>query len=190
MAPGKVDSNNLSRVPVLTVSLGPPEQARIYMELELMLAHTANSFLMSQFSQGRIAIDSIKKTVDGWKAKGRPSVLEFMYDQGTQRDLVAINQNTFQFHGDRASDSVRVNSMLYNWKQIASHMAIRTFCSSDSVILKLIFDIGQILELLGAVEGLVSRYQNIRMSVNDKVQVARRKKRVEAKFEHGRELSW
>lgn len=191
MAPGKgINPGNLPKVTVLTVSLGPPEQARIYMELELMLVHTANSFLMSQFSQGRIAIDSIKKTVDAWKAKGRPGVIEFMYDQGTQRDLVAINQHTFQFHGERASDSVRVNSMLYNWKQVASHMAIRTFCSSDSVILKLIFDIGQILELLGAAEGILTRYKDIRLSVNDKVQVASKKKNGEAKFEHGRQLSW
>jgi len=159
------------------------------MELELMLVHTANSFLMSQFSQGRIAIDSIKKTVDGWKAKGRPSVIEFMYDQATQRDLIATNQHTFQFFGERATDGTRVNSILFNWKQVAAHMAIRTFCSADSVILKLIFDIGQILRLLGAVEGILTRYQNIRISVHDKVQIAR-KKESETKFEHGHQLSW
>lgn len=160
------------------------------MELELMLVHTANSFLMAQFSQSRIAIDSIKKTFDSWKAKGRPSVVEFMYDQTTQRELVAVNQHSFEFHGNRARDSIRVNSMLYNWKQVASHMSIRTFCSADSVILKLIFDIGQILELLGAAEGILARYQSIRLSVNERVQHARKKKKDELNFEHGRQLSW
>jgi hypothetical protein len=145
------------------------------MELELMLVHTANGFLMTQFSQGRIAIDSIKKTSDMWKNKGRPSVIEFMYDQATQRDLVAVNQHTFRFYGERAGDGIRVNSMLYNWKQVASHMVVRTFCNADTVILKLLFDIRQILELLGATEGIMLRHQSIRMSVNTRVHNSRMK---------------
>lgn len=140
-----------------------------------MLVHTANGFLMTQFSQGRIAIDSIKKTSDMWKNKGRPSVIEFMYDQATQRDLVAVNQHTFRFYGERAGDGIRINSMLYNWKQVASHMVIRTFCNADTVILKLLFDIGQILELLGATEGILLRHQSIRMSVNARVHSSRMK---------------
>lgn len=191
LSPAKsfANADRVARSTVLTVSLGPPEQARIYMELELMLVHTANSFLMSQFSQGRIAIDSIKKTFDAWKNKGRPSVIEFMYDQSTQRELVAVNQHTFRFHGERAGDGIRINSMLYNWKQVASHMVVRTLCNADTVILKLIFDIGQILELLGAAEGILLRYQNIRLSVNDKVQAARRERSTEEKLEDGRQLS-
>ena len=163
------------KLSVLSVSLGPPEQARIYMETELMLVHTANSFLMNQFRQGRMSMDSIKKTVDTWKARGRPIVTEFMYDQTTQRDLVATNQHNLRFHGDKAADSVRVNAMLYNWKQVASSMAIRTFCDADTVILKLLFDIEQILELLGAGEPILLRLQQIRASANEMMRVARGK---------------
>jgi hypothetical protein len=158
---------------VLSVSLGPPEQARIYMEVELMLAHTANSFLMTQFSHGRMAMDSIKKTVDSWKAKGRPTVLEFMYDQSTQRDLIAVNQHNFRFYGEKAGDKVRINTTLYNWRQVASFMTLRTFCDADTVILKLLFDIEQILHLLGAREPLLLRLQQIRASATETMRVAR-----------------
>ena len=160
-------------ISVLAVSLGPPEQARISMEIELMLVHTANSFLMNQFSMGRIAVDSIKKTVDTWRSKGRPIVIEFMYDQATQRDLVAVNQQNFRFHGERAGDGVRINSMLYNWKQVAALMAIRTFCDADTVLLKLLFDTEQILELLGAREPILLRLQHIRCSANEMIRIAR-----------------
>lgn len=160
------------KISVLSVSLGPPEQARIYMEVELMLVHTGNNFLMSQFTQGRMAIDSIKKTVDTWKAKGRPTVLEFMYDQATQRDLIAVNQHNLRFHGERAGDSVRISATLYSWKQVASFMAIRTFCDADTIILKLLFDIEQILELLGAKEPILLRLQQIRASSTETMRVA------------------
>ncbi|KAJ5053975.1 uncharacterized protein L3040_000264 [Drepanopeziza brunnea f. sp. 'multigermtubi'] len=164
------------KMSILSVSLGPPEQARLLMEVELMIVHTANTFLMSQFSQGRIAVDSIKKTVDTWKSRGRHVVIEFMYDQATQRDLVAANQHNFRFFGERAGSEVRTNSMLYNWKQVASLMAIRTFCDADTVILKLLFDVEQILELLGGAESIMLRLQQIRANSNEMMRLARQRK--------------
>jgi hypothetical protein len=134
---------------VLSISLRPPEQARIYVEVELMIVHTANKFLMTQFSHGRIGVDSIKKIVDGWKSKGRPLVLEFMYDQATQRELVVANRHNFRFRGETAGSELRTTSMLYNWKQVASLMLIRTFCTADPVLLKLLFDVEQILRSWG-----------------------------------------
>lgn len=163
---------------MLSISLTPPEQAKVYMELELMLVHTANNFLMSQFSQGRIDVDSIKKTVDAWKSKGRPLVIEFMYDQGTQRELVVANQHNFRFHGPTAGSEVRISSMLYNWKQVASLMSVRTFCSADTVIMKILFDIEQVLELLGAAEPLMLRLQQIRSTANQNIRTARHNKEV------------
>ena len=144
-----------------------------------MLVHTTNKFLMNEFCQGRMAVDSIKKTSDVWKSKGRPAVIEFMYDQPTQRELVAANQHNFRFHGDRAADPVRIASMLYNWKQVAGVMAVRTFCSPDTVILKLLFDIEQILELLGGVEGIMLRLQQIQGSMSEMMRVARLEKNVQ-----------
>lgn len=149
-----------------------------------MLVHTANSFLMNQFSQGRMDIDTIKKTVESWKNKGRPVVIEFMYDQATQRDLVVANQQSFRFHGDNAGSDIRVNSMLYNWKQVANLMLIRTFCNADTVILKLLFDIEQILELLGAVEPMMIRLQQIRATATEIMRVARLSKDTKANSQH------
>jgi hypothetical protein len=163
------------------------------MELELMLVHTGNCFLMTQFSQGRIAVDSIKKIVDTWKNKGRPIVIEFMYDQATQRELVAANQHNFRFHGGRAGDEIRINSMLYNWKQVANLMSIRTFCTADTVLLKLLFDIEQMLELLGAGEPILLRLQQIRASANEMMRLARHKKEVEMGVQtvhRGRQMAW
>jgi hypothetical protein len=174
---GRARSNSDKKAKsVLAISLGPPEQARVYMEIELMLVHTANSFLMNQFSQGRMDIDSIKKTVEAWKNKGRPVVIEFMYDQATQRDLVVTNQQNFRFHGSNAGNDIRINSMLYNWKQVANLMLIRTFCTADTVILKLLFDIEQILELLGAVEAMMIRLQQIRATATEMMRIARQNK--------------
>lgn len=178
-------------MPMLSVSLSPPIQARLYMEVELMLVHTANAFLMNQFSQGRIAVDSIKKIADGWKNKGRPKVIEFMYDQMTQRELVVINQHDFRFYGERAGDALRVNSMLYNWRQVASLMAIRTFCSADPIVLKLLFDVEQILELLGASAAMLLRFQDIRGVVNRDLKAAKeREKEKNEATANGRERSF
>ncbi|KAI6714907.1 hypothetical protein JHW43_002561 [Diplocarpon mali] len=173
---GRSNNDKRPKISILSVSLGPPEQARLLMEVELMIVHTANTFLMNQFSQGRIAVDSIKKTVDTWKSKGRHVVIEFMYDQATQRDLVAANQHNFRFFGERAGNDVRTNSMLYNWKQVASLMSIRTFCEADTVILKLLFDVEQILELLGGAEAIMLRLQQIRAGANEMMRIARQKK--------------
>ena len=158
-----------------------------------MLVHTANNFLMTQFSQGRISMESIKKTVDTWKSKGRPVVIEFMYDQATQRELVAANHHNFRFHGDTTCNDVRISSMLYNWKQVANVMAVRTFCNADTILLKLLFDIEQILELLGAGEPMMVRLQQIRAAASENMRIARHNKDVKdtvQSFSRGRNVAW
>ncbi|KAF5870397.1 uncharacterized protein Bfra_009783 [Botrytis fragariae] len=180
----KLDKNRIS---VLSISINPYEQARYLVELELMIVHTANTFLMIQFSQGRMSIDSIKKTVDTWKNKGRPAVVEFMYDQGTQRDLVTANQYNFRFHGNRLGDDVRISSMLYNWKQVASLMSIRIFCNADTVLLKLVFDVEQILEVIGGSEQIMFRLQHLRLSINEAIRVAKVERTTSR---DGREKQW
>lgn len=182
----KVPRSGHPKLSILARSLSPPVQAKIDMELELSLVHTANSFLMNQFRQGRMALESIKKVSDSWRGRGRPGVIEFMYDQATQRELVVANQHHFRFHGERAADDIRINSMLYNWKQVSNLMAIRTFCDADTVILKLIFDIEQILELLGATEPIMLRLQHIRAQANESMRIARRDEKP-ASQKHGRE---
>lgn len=132
------------------ISLDPPTQAKLYSEIELMICATANQYLMTQRREGRISIESIAKITNFWASKGRPQVIEFQFDQATQRDLILYNLKTFRFYGERAENAVSLNSMMYNWKTLAKEMAVRTFCTPDSVIRKHLHDIYQILEMLGA----------------------------------------
>jgi hypothetical protein len=104
---------------------------------------------MSEYHNNRMSVDSLKKVTDFWKSKGRPQVLEFHYDQSTQRDLIVANQKTFRFHGPSANDPLKVHAMLYAWKNNAREMAVRTFCYPDSMIRKHVRDAFVILDFLG-----------------------------------------
>jgi hypothetical protein len=105
---------------------------------------------MEQYTQGRMLADSLKRVKDFWQSKGRAQVVEFKYDQLTQRDLIIANQKNFRFHGENANNPLHINAILYTWKQDAKEMSIRTFCSPDSMIEKHIVDCYKILGMLGA----------------------------------------
>ena len=132
------------------ISIDPPTQAKLYSEIELMICATANQYLMTQRQEGRMSIESLVKITTFWASKGRPQVIEFQFDQSTQRDLILYNLKTFRFYGENAENPVSLNSMMYNWKTVAKEMSVRTFCTPDSVIRKHLHDIYQILEMLGA----------------------------------------
>lgn len=138
-----------------------------------MLVLTANKFLMNEFSQGRLSLDTMKKVSDAWKNKGRPAVVEFQYDQSTQRELISANQRNVRFHGFRASDQIRISAMLYSWKQAGPILSLHTFCTPDTVFMKLLFDVGQILEFLGATDTLSYRMQQLRAESSERIRMAR-----------------
>lgn len=131
------------------VSLNPAQQADVYSDVELLICNAANTFLMHQYQNCRMSVDSLKKVTDFWRGKGRPQVMEFHYDQSTQRDLIVANQKNFRFFGPNANDPLRVNAMLYAWKNDAREMSIRTFCYPDSLIRNHIRDSFMILDFLG-----------------------------------------
>ncbi|OJD12132.1 hypothetical protein AJ78_07219 [Emergomyces pasteurianus Ep9510] len=132
------------------ISLDPPTQAKLYSEVELMICVTANKFLLDQHKEGRISVESVTKVTNFWASKNRPQVVQFQFDQLTQRDLVIYNLRTFKFHGECAQNVVALNATLRNWKAVAKEMSIRTFCTPDSVIRKHMHDTHKILEMLGA----------------------------------------
>ncbi|KAI1981524.1 hypothetical protein LOZ53_006074 [Ophidiomyces ophidiicola] len=132
------------------ISLDPPTQAKLYSEMELMICVTANKFLMDQYRDGRMSSESVTKVISFWTSKNRPQVVQFQFDQATQRDLILYNIKNFGFHGECARDSVVLNATLYNWKIIAKEMNVRTFCYPDSVIRKHMHDTHKLLEMLGA----------------------------------------
>ena len=132
------------------VSLKPPEQSKLYCELELMLSAAANKYLMDQKEAGRMSLNSIQKVTQRWVERGRPQVIEFQFDLITQRELVFMNMKTFRFYGPHAENMVSLVTMLNSWKATAKEMSVRTFCTPDSVIKKQLHGTYKILELLGA----------------------------------------
>ncbi|KAL1955464.1 hypothetical protein VTO42DRAFT_8558 [Malbranchea cinnamomea] len=136
--------------PRVPTSLDPPTQAKLYSELELMICATANRFLIEQYNQGRMSPESIAKVTNFWASKNRPQVVQFQFDQLTQRDLILYNIRTMAFHGDSARNPIILNATMYDWKAVAKEMSVRTFCYPDSVIRKHMHDTHKILEMLGA----------------------------------------
>ena len=132
------------------VSLTPPQQAKLYSEMELMICATANQYLQIQQREGRMSLESLSKVLQAWSSKNRPQVIEFLFDQATQRDLVLYNLKTFRFYGPHADNIISMNSMMAAWKALAREMSVRTFCSPDAVVKKNLMDAFKVLEMLGA----------------------------------------
>lgn len=58
-----------------SVSLSPYIQGDFYMQLELLLTIETNRFLMTEFQDGRVSIESVSKIVETWRNRGRPQVI-------------------------------------------------------------------------------------------------------------------
>lgn len=146
------------------ISLDPKTQAKLYSEMELMICVTANKFLLEQYKQGRVSVESVSKVTSFWASKNRPQVIQFQFDQATQRDLILHNLKTFKFHGEFTVNVVLLNATLHNWKTVAKEMSIRTFCSPDSVIRKHLHDTLKILEMLGAPLATFFAFQELQVN--------------------------
>jgi hypothetical protein len=124
---------------------------------------------MEQWRAGHLSDDSIAKTKHTWTAKNRPQVLEFMYDQLTQRDLIASNLRNLHFHGECGRNPQVLNATLHNWKSMAMEMAVRTFCSADSAIKKYMHDSHKIIEMLGAPANTFLALQDLQIRTLTKI---------------------
>ena len=172
------------------VSLSPPMQAKLYSEMELMICATANQYLNVQHKEGRMTVESLKKVTEWWASKNRPQVIEFMFDQATQRDLVLYNIKSFRFYGPNANDTFQMNAMMQSWKALCRDMSVRTFCTPDSVIRKHTHDCYKILEMLGAPLVTFMAFQEIQMKAL-KVMREEQKKRDEYEaIQFGVERRW
>ncbi|KAL5002967.1 hypothetical protein BDV10DRAFT_181180 [Aspergillus recurvatus] len=135
---------------IVAVSLDAAAQSKLYSEMEMMICVSANQFLMQEYAGGRISEESIKKINKFWGSKNRPGVVEFQYDQATQRQLILSNIRTLHFNGESSTNPVALHSNLHNWKAVVKEMSVRTFCAPDSVIRKHMHDIQKLLDMLGA----------------------------------------
>jgi hypothetical protein len=172
------------------ISLDPPAQAKLYCEVELMICVTANNYLLQQRKEGRMSVESLTKVVEAWQNKGRPQVVEFQFDQATQRDLILYNLKTFHFHGERADNVLTINSMMFGWKTIAKEMSIRTFCYPDSVIRKHLHDIYKILELLGAPLTTFLAFQELQVKTLNLMRDEQKKRLERSQIAFGQERVW
>ncbi|KAI4145181.1 MAG: hypothetical protein LQ341_002454 [Variospora aurantia] len=158
-------SGSIKAASTFPVSLSPPEQAKFYSEAELMIVATANNYLIIQKDEGRMSYESVVKITNFWAQKNRPQVIDFMFDQLTQRDLILSNLKTFRFYGPNAENAMSMNAMMNSWKTLAKEMSVRTFCTGDSTIRKQIQDIYKILELLGAPMVTFMAFQQIQVRI-------------------------
>lgn len=147
-----------SNVPI---SLDSFTQAKLYSDMELMICSSANHFLVGQHRVGRVSRESIKKVNNFWGSKNRPQVVEFQFDQATQRQLVLSNIRTLDFHGESATNPILLRSNLQNWKAIVKEMNVRTFCLPDSAVRKHMYDIHKILDMLGAPLSISLAFQEL-----------------------------
>ena len=181
------DHDSISRFPV---SLDPPTQAKLYMEMELMICVTANSYLMQQRRERRMSVESLVRITEFWKNKGRPQVIEFQFDQATQRDLILYNLKTFRFYGQHGENNMQLHSMLHSWKAIAKEMTIRTFCFPDAMIRRHMHDIYRILELLGAPLVTFLAFQEIQVRALKVIRDEQVKRKEKASVQYGVEKPW
>lgn len=149
-----------------------------------MICATANEYLQTQQHFHRMSPSSVAKVAQTWIAKNRPQVMEFLYDQQTQRDLVLYNLKTFRFYGSNSENVVALNSMLLAWKQLGKEMSVRTFCTPDSVIRKQLYDSNKVLEMLGAPMATFIAFQRLTQHALQLI-----KDRQSAREEYGR-IQW
>ena len=155
-----------------------------------MICATANQYLSVQKDEGRMSVESVTKITQYWLKKNRPQVIEFMFDQATQRDLVLYNLKTFRFYGPYGDNIISMSSMMNNWKALAREMSIRTFCAPDNVIRKHLHDCYKILEMLGAPLVTFLAFQEIQVKALKVMRDEQKKRDEHEAIKFGVERKW
>ncbi|KAJ5952597.1 uncharacterized protein N7479_011010 [Penicillium vulpinum] len=132
------------------INLSTNVQSLMYAEVENMITHAANEFLMKEYYNGHLTTNSLNKLKKNWEKQCMPGVPEFRFDQTTQCELISANIDHLSF--GQASNGLSPNIILGNWKKICKNMSIRTFVAPDSVVKRHIHDIVDVLEILKADE--------------------------------------
>lgn len=142
---------------ILAVSLGPKIQARLYLEIEIMICSSANRFLLKQYRDSRLSHSSLNKV----RSKNRHQVTDFSFPQELQCELVIENRRTLEFEGICACNPIHLESTIRNWKAIARDMGTRTFCIPDTAIRKHLDEIYWILDMLNVPLDTLREFQNL-----------------------------
>ncbi|KAI9894586.1 MAG: hypothetical protein M1814_001940 [Vezdaea aestivalis] len=186
-AVNSITTEDKSKVPINVPAL---DQSLILTEVELMIQSATNEFLKAQVALSNLSSDSVSKTFDGWRKRGRSGVIEFRFDVVTQRDLVLENEQTVRFYGPTDYDLVKRVIVINNWKALVAVLKVRSFCHPDSVVKRAVVDSHRILEMLGAHPDLDLRLTELANRVNELIALARTEKAEAQKIEHGVEKEW
>lgn len=143
------------------ISIDREDQSALYSHFELAILVTANDFLMHSRANERLSRESVQNAIKAWCEKARPLVVEFQFDQATQRAIIMANKATVKFRGRSHEDSVAVERVLYNWGVLIKETAARSFCLPDTLVRKHIEDGCAILELLGATEQVATSTKEV-----------------------------
>ncbi|MCJ1288191.1 hypothetical protein MMC26_007546 [Xylographa opegraphella] len=152
-----------------TISLDAMTQARLYAELELMLMTTINGYLMIESEESRLDKKSVVKIMERWSKSGRSKPKDFMFDFETQLSIMKANLTTLRFHGLAQGDYLRIDAMLTGWMALAARLSRRTLCNPDVEIRNYLYNILNILELLGAPEHMFVKLQDLQSAAGDEM---------------------
>lgn len=172
------------------ISLNPPKQAKLYAELEVMLVVTVNRYLVIQKQHNRMSVESIEDIYQQWRAKNRPQVIEFMFDQLTQLELLKANMNTFRFYGPNAGDGLHIAALLKAWHSMAKEMMVRTFCAPDSEVQKHFCHCWKMLEMFGAPMATFVALQGLHVWITREIGEEKKRREVSEGIKYGITRPW
>jgi len=169
-----------------SVSVPVGAQAHMQADIETLICLAANNFLLIESKEGRIAPESVAKVKRRWEGQNRPQVIEFLYDQLTQHELIVANLKTVNLHGECANNPLMLSSLLHGWKTLARETAVRTFCLPDAVVRKHLNDAPRVLELLDAPLSSILTMEQLQLEILARIN---RKQKQRLAREEGRKIS-
>lgn len=155
--------------PQPTVSLDPATQARILADLELVLVTTVNNFLINMANSQRLCPEIVMRFSNDWKARGFPPVVEFLYDCRTQYALVIANWYRVQFHDKYHHNIFARDSAVQAWAAIVQDLSVHSFCLPDQVIISRLYEMPNVLTMLGASEKALAAVGDLKLKTQEKI---------------------
>jgi hypothetical protein len=132
-----------------SISLSPTIQARLFSELELLVARNLNEYLLSEQMKGHLSATSVDRIIKRWTDDNRPLPTDFYFDFGTQLEFLHANRKHLQFHGEYKGSLAVIQSMLKAFSGLAKRLTRKTLCTPDSDIRMHLTDIGNMFKLIG-----------------------------------------
>jgi hypothetical protein len=116
----------------LLISVDPAAQARIWADLNLLLATVTNRFLLYEADAGRLDPQIVNKARNDYEAKYGTPMVEFFFDVVTQYELVKSNFETVMFHEELEENMYAIQAGFEKWGRIAEMISRGVLCQPDN----------------------------------------------------------